>query len=420
MNIKSILAAITLALPAAMAASKVDMSLVSGDYRVVFDIGPTAKGSIVQIFYKDVELGTRSGWYGSVFCPASGKYIGAGHTEGGQEMVLEKSMTVDGQTVEMKEGTFQGKQIVIHKISNLANLKLDSSWVLTPEGLDIGKQVSSTAEQPAHQLYLFQKCWSPKTDSYLFYRVDGTSGGGDFQPPPANPKDAPRQVSWPVYGEREAFCFSQFLAENQMAVLTFRTHVSEVTGINMLWNVPRYHKQYFWMDLPKVVPAGYQSPKVSFFIRAFEAADKNEWTAKATAIKDELVKQYPLFPEHLEPLAGKTLTMPPSPGKQQYHKVPLILEKDTPYAISFEIRKTPGMSKAPNHHYAFVGYYDKESKKYPQFVQLGHTVKADSDFHKVQGAFRTPATHQQLFIYIYNSHSEGTLEVKDIVIDKQK
>ncbi|MBQ6471797.1 MAG: hypothetical protein IJJ33_07430 [Victivallales bacterium] len=420
MKIKSILAVLALAVPALLAADKVDMTLIAGDYRVVFDIGTNAKGSIVQIFFKDVELGTRSGWYGSVFCPASGKYIGAGHSEGGKEMVLEQTMTVDEQPVGMKEGAVQGKRIVIHKLSALANLKLDSTWLLTPDGLDITKQVTATAEQPAHSFYLFQKCWSPKTDGYLFFRTDGTYDQGNFQPPPANPKEAPRQVSWPVYGERDAFCFSQFIAEKQMAVLTFRTHSSEVTGINMLWNVPRYHKQYFWMDLPKVIPADYQSPRVSFFIRAFDAADKDEWTAKATAIKDAFVKNYPLFPEHLEPLAGKPLALPPSPGKQQIHKIPLKLEKDTNYAISFDIRKTPGMSKSPNHHYAFVGYYDKASKRYPQLVQLGHAVKPDSEFHKVQGVFRTPATTQQLFIYIYNSQSEGTLEVKDIVIDKQR
>lgn len=392
-----------------------DMVLKSGDYKFVYDLGAKAKCSVVQIFYKDAELGTRTGWHGNVFAPASGKYIGAGHTEGGSEQVLEKSMTVDGAPAEIKPGEVSAKEIVLKKTSMLGNFKLNITWTLNESGMKVDKQFEAVADQQAHQFYIYQICWNKLSSDYLLFRKDGSIKNEAFQP--VNTAD--RKVTWPVYGERDAFCVSQYLPESKAAHLTFMANFGCASGINMIWNVNAYHKYYYWMDLPKLVPAGYKSPVITMLIRGFNAENKEEWAAKATAIKDELLAQYP-FLSRFEHFTTSPLVLPPSPDKQQIHKVALPLEKDTTYNISFEICKTPEMSKYPNHHYAFVGYYDQAAKKYPQLCQLGHTIKPDSEFHKVQGAFKTPAEKQDLFVYIYNSNSTGTLTIKNMVIEKQK
>ena len=392
-----------------------DMTLVSGDYKIVFDIGEKAKCSIVQIFYKDVEIGTRTGWYGTVFCPASGKYIGAGHTEGGSEAPLEKKLIIDGKEQPLQEGTFQGNDILLHKTTTLANLKLEASWKLSPEGLYIEKQFTATADQPAHMLYLFQKCWSNKSTDWMLFKMNGGIAEGEFQTPPQKPGND--KVTWPLRAETSGFCMTQFFANEKVAHLSYFPDFSNVSGANYLWNVKGYHKQYLQIILPKVIEAGYKSQTYKMLIRGFSANDKNDWKAKATALKDELAAQWPIFPRHLEPLHGSAVTLPPSPGKQQIHKVTLRLQPDSDYDISFQISKTEGMSKSITHHHAFVGYYDKEAKKFPQLAQLATKVPFDGEFHKVQGTFHTPKTDDVLFLYIYNSHSNGTVVVKNIAVD---
>ena len=395
-----------------------DMTLVSGDYKIVFDIGEKAKCSIVQIFYKDVELGTRTGWYGTVFCPASGKYIGAGHSEGGSEVVKETSMTVDGKPGVIQAGTVIGQEIVLHKVTNLANLQLEVTWRLTPEGLDISKQVEAKADQAFHSMYIFQKCWSNKSTDYILFKMNGTSREGKFPPP--EPKPTQSNITWPIREAAGCYCISQYLADSKAAHLTFLADFSDAPGQNKVWNVKGYHKQYFELLLPKLIPAGFKSPLYKMIIRGFNAENQEEWKAKATALKDELLVKYPLFKNHLEPLSGTTITMPPSPGKQQIRKVTLNVQPDANYSISFQISKTQGVSKAIQHHYAFVGYYDAANKKYPQLAQLAKNVPLDGEFHKEQAVFHAPASGETVFLYLYNSHSDGTVVVKDIVLDKQK
>ena len=394
-----------------------DMSLVCGDYRIVFDIGTQAKCSIVQVFYKDVEVGTRSGWYGTVFCPASGKYIGAGHTEGGSERVQKTELWVDGKETPVQGGTVTGNEFRLHKSTQLDKLALDVVWKLTPAGLDIEKKFTATDAQPFHLLYIFQKCWSRQSTDWLLFKMDGTTEGGAFPPPQSKPTGD--KVTWPLRGETNGFCITQYFDKEKVAHLSYIADFSNVSGANYLWNVKGYHKQYFSLLLHKTLPAGFKSPLYRMSIRCFGAESQEEWKAKATALKDELLAQYPLFPTRLEPLRGSTIVMPPSPDKQQIQKVLLKLQPDTLYDISFQISKTEGMSKSPTHHYAFVGYYDKENKKYPQLVQLAVKVPHDGQFHSVKGAFRTPKTAETLYLYLYNSRSKGTVEVKDILLEKR-
>ena len=72
-----------------------DYTLVSGDYRIC--ISPKYKHTIRSIEWKGYMIGTATGYYGAIVIPAPGKYIGAGHTEGGVEDVKSVIAVCDGR-----------------------------------------------------------------------------------------------------------------------------------------------------------------------------------------------------------------------------------------------------------------------------------------------------------------------------------
>ena len=111
-----------------------DYTLVSGDYRIC--ISPKYKHTIRSIEWKGYMIGTATGYYGAIVIPAPGKYIGAGHTEGGVEDVKSVIAVCDGRKVDPKaEKVIRGERITVEKISGFDNLLFRVRLELTPEGL---------------------------------------------------------------------------------------------------------------------------------------------------------------------------------------------------------------------------------------------------------------------------------------------
>ena len=69
-------------------ASAVEYNLVSGDYRIT--VTEKIKHTIRKIAWKGYISGTPTGYYGAIVMPAPGKYIGAGHKEGGVVNIYRK------------------------------------------------------------------------------------------------------------------------------------------------------------------------------------------------------------------------------------------------------------------------------------------------------------------------------------------
>lgn len=380
------------------------MSMESGKYKVVFSDMPH-RWSIIQIFCDGVELGTNTGYYSNIMSPTPGKYIGAGHNEGGLEVFLEGTVTVDENApVPVAAGVFKGNKVVFRKSSTLADVKMMVTYTLTPEGLRIDKQFTALKEQPLHQLYIWQFCWNVQSSDYLFIRRNGTVGKGTFL----------NDEKMRVYGEREAYFFSQYLPQAKYATVNFMPEFGRVTGINLLWDRKVYHKYYYWIDLPKTLPAGYTSPVVSMIVRAFPAADKAEWESKAQAEAAALLAQYPFARPAIEREDG--VTLPPS-DKFQVQKFPLEVIPSARYSISFEICKNPQMSQKPTDHYVVVGYYDS-ARKFHVLGQYASRVAADGEFHQVQGGFQTPSGDEEIFVYVYNSRSTGSVTVRNLKLTK--
>ena len=388
-----------------LALSGAQMTLESGKYKVVFQDMPH-RWSITNFFCDGVELGTKTGYYSNVMCPKSGKYIGAGHTEGGLEQFLEGTVSVDGGAAEpVKEGVFKGEKIVFKKTSMLANLKLTCIYTLTPEGLRADKQFTALKDQPVHQFYMWQFCWNRKTTDYLFIRKGGDVVKGKF----LNDK------KMRVYGEPEAYFFSQYLPEGKYATVNFFPDFGKFTGKNLLWDVGRaYHKYYFWVDLPKVVKAGYTSPVYSMIACAFPAENIEQWKEKAQAEAEALLKKYPFAPTPIE--TAKGLTLEPS-DKFQVVKSPLNVKMDSTYNIEFEICKTAGINPKPTENYVLVGFYDK-AKKFNILATLAHKIKGDGEFHTIKGSFKTPVENNDIFVYLYNSRSKGRITVRNLKLEK--
>ena len=381
------------------------MTMESGKYKVVFHDMPH-RWSIIHIYCDGVELGTRSGYYSNVMSPASGKYIGAGHTDGGTEKFLEGTVSVDGgEAVPVKEGVFKGETVVFKKTSMLANIKLSCTYTLTPAGLRADKQFTALKDQPVHQFYMWQFCWNKNTTDYLFIRKDGSVGKGKFL----------NDNKMRVYGEKEAYFFSQYLPSAKYATVNFFPDFGKFTGRNLLWDVGKaYHKYYFWVDLPKVVKAGYTSPVYSMIARAFPAADLAEWESKAKAEAAALLKEYPFAPTQVETAEG--LTLEPS-DKFQVKKSALPVEMNSAYNVKFEICKKAGISARPTDSYVLVGYYDS-AKKFHILAQLAANIKGDGEFHTVAGGFKTPAEKNTIYLYMYNSRSTGEVTVRNLKLEK--
>lgn len=381
------------------------MTLESGKYKVVFQDMPH-RWSITNFFCDGVELGTKTGYYSNVMCPKSGKYIGAGHTEGGLEQFLEGSVSVDGgEAVPVAEGVYKGEKVVFKKTSMLANIKLSCTYTLTPEGLRADKQFTALKDQPVHQFYMWQFCWNKKTTDYLFIRKDGSVKKDKFI----------NDNKWRVYGEPEAYFFSQYLPDGKYATVNFFPDFGKFTGKNLLWDIANaYHKYYFWVDLPKVVKAGYTSPMYSMIAKAFPAEDLAEWENKAKAEAAALLKQYPFAPTQVETAEG--LSVGPS-DKFQVVKSALPVEMNSSYNIQFEVCKTDGISKTASDSQILVGYYDK-AKKFNILAAFAGNIKGDGEFHSVQGGFKTPAEKNTIYLYVYNSRSKATVTVRNLKLEK--
>ncbi|MBO7329775.1 MAG: hypothetical protein J6W00_13505 [Lentisphaeria bacterium] len=381
------------------------MTLESGKYKVVFRDMPH-RWSIIQIFCDGVELGTPTGYYSNVMSPQSGKYIGAGHTEGGLEEFLEGTVSVDGgEAVAVNEGVFKGEKVVFKKTSMLANIKLSCTYTLTPEGLRADKQFTALKDQPVHQFYMWQFCWNKNTTDYLFIRKDGSVGKGKFI----------NDNKMRVYGENEAYFFSQYLPAAKYATVNFFPDFGKFTGKNLLWDVGKaYHKYYFWLDLPKMVKAGYTSPVMSMIARAFPAADLAEWETKAKAEAAALLKQYPFAPTKVETAEG--LTLEPS-DKFQVVKTALPVELNSSYSVQFEVCKNAGISKTASDSQILVGYYDK-ARKFHILAAFAGNIKGDGEFHSIKGGFKTPAEKNTIYLYVYNSRSTGSVIVRNLKLEK--
>lgn len=185
-------------------------TLKSGKYAL--EISGKLHYCINKINYDNVDIGNSNGFYGTILAPAAGKFIGAGHTEGGTEKVLSIKLTADGvEKTPGSDAVFGGDNIVFEKVSMLDNLKVFKTVTITPSGIRIDKSFEAMEDQKIYSFYIFQYCFSENTNEWVIGRPDGTMAEGIFK----------SDDGWHLRSEKELLWFALYHPGSQKGMLGF-------------------------------------------------------------------------------------------------------------------------------------------------------------------------------------------------------
>lgn len=133
------------------------------------------------IAYKGETEAGKPGFYGTVFAPEGGKWIGTGHNEGGLEQVQDVTLTIDGQPCALTDkASYHGHRAELHKHSLLGPLKLEATYVITDDGILERHRYEATADVQIATLYAFMHPWIPRTTEWLAELGDGSLIDGKF------------------------------------------------------------------------------------------------------------------------------------------------------------------------------------------------------------------------------------------------
>ncbi|MFA7230504.1 MAG: hypothetical protein WC071_04480 [Victivallaceae bacterium] len=400
-------------------------TLKSGKYAV--DISGKLNYCIYKINYDGVDIGNNNGFYGTILAPASGKFIGAGHTEGGAEKVLSIKLTVDGaEKAPDLNAVYTGASIVFEDTSMLGNLKVFKTITITPVGIRIDKSFEAVEDQKIYSFYIFQYCFSENTNEWIIGRPDDSTTEGIFK----------SDDGWHLRSEKELLWFALYHPDSQKGILGYFISYYPKQGQCMFWDKKVYHKFYYWAALPPVVDKGYKSRQYSMFLRGINAGPDN-WKSDAIKISKELKAQYPLplppkAPDNItlnfensegncktDPFKGEKCLELKGNGKFLAKKIPLTLEKNQDYTITFSLKKGENTSSESNKNYLIVGQYDK-ARKFHAFVSLGNQTGRDGKWHEITGTFKTPALIEDCNLYIYNINTTDSIYLDEIEIKKIK
>jgi hypothetical protein len=274
-------------------------NLICGDYKVM--ISAKYKYTIRAITYKNAQLGLPHGFYGAVFRPARGQFIGAGHTQGGEEKVELVKLYQDGkEIVPETSNVYNAKEFRLVKISTFANLKFIVTIIINTEKIVEAKRYMALADQPAIDLYAFMFCWSPDTKEWCAKLANGKDASGVF-------KD---DKSWHLRNDVKWAAIYEPSAKS--GILMYFPEVLEgQTQKSTFWDVPKaYHKFYCMVKTPKLIRKGVVSKNMIIELKGFEVSG-SEWKTKAAETAKALQKSpvpdaKALFPPKLANTVPKT------------------------------------------------------------------------------------------------------------------
>lgn len=398
-----------------------EFSLKSGSYTI--EISGKHKFCIYRIKYKDFVVGANTGFYGSILATDKGKFIGAGHTEGGEEKVESLEILADGKAPDIAKGAIiSADKIEFRKVSMQDKLRVYTEMTINADGIRIDKHFEALDTQNIYSFYIFQYCWTPETREWMAGRPGGNTLNGEFK----------SDDSWHLRNERELLWYSLYAPDAKTGILGHFAGYFRGQGSYMLWDKKIYHKFYFSAALPKIVEKDYKSPQYSMLLKGFNAEPDN-WKAEAGKLADDLVKEFP--PPSLScPLkwnfendVNDTSSQDPFEGKKCLElkgnsafackKIPLLLEKNQNYKISFAIRKGLDSNPKPSSNYVLIGQYDVD-KKFQIYGSYADTVPRDGKWHEVEGKFQSPDTLLDCNIFIYNKNSNDSIWIDNINIEK--
>ena len=263
-------------------ANEKPFDLKSGSYEL--RISEKYKYTVRQIKYDGAVMGTKSGFYGTVIAHGIGKYVGAGHGEGGFEKVLKIELFVDGKQITPTAGNiYSGKKLLLRKISMFDKLRFRSEITLSPEGIVESKRFIATAKQPMHLMYIYLLCWNKSTDGWLAEGVDGKTYSGEFgtEFKGSNRWHLGKDVKWVANIDSKV---------GKGMLMYYPKPIIGQSRRSSFWEVKKaYNKYYLMLKTPKFFHAGYESPVYTMVLKGF-SADKANFSKNAKATVKQAAK----------------------------------------------------------------------------------------------------------------------------------
>ncbi|OGV46007.1 MAG: hypothetical protein A2017_22240 [Lentisphaerae bacterium GWF2_44_16] len=251
-------------------------TLSSGEYEI--DISSECKYTIRSIKYENYYLCPSVGYNATVIIPEGGKFIGAGHTEGGEEQVESIEFSVDGKKISPAPGEkYSGQKIILKKTSTLDKLRLVSVLTLTPECITENKQFEAVEAQKISLMYIFFYCWNKTTTDWYAELADNKKLSGTFKDDRSY--HLKKDIKWAA----------EYDNSSQKGVIMYYPSVIPGKGIkSTFWDVGGiYHKYYHQLDIPLSLPKGFKSPAMTIILKGFSASPDN-WKTEVEKNTEDL------------------------------------------------------------------------------------------------------------------------------------
>jgi hypothetical protein len=138
--------------------------------------------TISRILHHGKVITNRTGFYGTVFSPEGGKWIGTGHNDGGIEKVESAVLTVDGKECPLEDrAVYRGKRAELHKRSMLGPIRLEATYTITDDLVLERHRYDFTEEVKIGTLYAFMHPFLPATTEWIAEGADGAPMEGVFE-----------------------------------------------------------------------------------------------------------------------------------------------------------------------------------------------------------------------------------------------
>lgn len=235
--------------------------------------------TIHRIFFMGEVVADATGFYGTVFSPQGGKWIGTGHTEGGVERVQSVTLEVDGKPCELTDGAvYHGSRTKLLKKSLLGPIALEAAYIVTDDCILERHQYEATEEVKVGVLYAFMHCWLARTTEWIAEKTDGTliegkfNNSGDFKPR--------EDVKWTALYD----------PDSHKAMLAWYPKPLAGQGLKTAyWDKTNYHKLYNQIYAQATLPKGTRFEAV-VVVRGIEAAPESWKEAVKRAAEETKVR----------------------------------------------------------------------------------------------------------------------------------
>ena len=241
------------------------------DFKAMFS--EKAAWTLYEISYKGMVVCGHNGFYGAVLIPKGGKFIGTGHTDGGQELIEKVELAVDGvKRPLVDKAIYKGHKIVLKKNSMIDKLKHTATIEITNDQIREHHDFTATEDEALHLMYAFMHPWVPTTKYWIGMPLQGGELlRGEFQ----NDKGFKMRadVRWTAVYD----------PTNKMGmVAVYPKPVAGKLHKNAYWDQPHYHKLYLQSFSDDVVKAG-TAWDYEIVLRGFESAE-DHWEKTATSV----------------------------------------------------------------------------------------------------------------------------------------